>query len=165
MVEVGGFVEDFGRVGEDQEAVGEAGGDPEHGQVALLILGFEVEAFVLAEGRGVTAKIDGDVPDVSGEYADELSLRLLELVVKAAKDTARGFRLVVLDEAVGEAGGGERLFVEDFGKPTALIAEASGAAKKDLVQRCSRNAHPTILGQEGLSRTDRTCNGTSSGTT
>ena len=35
---------------------------------------FEVESGPFAEVRGVGPKIDGDVPDVSGEDADEFAL-------------------------------------------------------------------------------------------
>ena len=41
------------------------------------------ESGPFSEVRGVAAKIDGYVPDVSGEDADEFALRLLELVVQA----------------------------------------------------------------------------------
>ena len=66
MVEVGGLVEDFGGVGEDEEAVGEAFGDPEE----LEGVGAEVEAGPFAEVGGVGAEVDGDVPDMAGEDAN-----------------------------------------------------------------------------------------------
>jgi hypothetical protein len=40
VVEVGGLIEDLGRVGEDEKAVGEAFGDPEELEVVVGGLGF-----------------------------------------------------------------------------------------------------------------------------
>ena len=70
MVEVGSFVEDFGGGGEDEEAVGEAFGDPEELQRVWL----KVEAFPFAEGGRIGSKVYGDVPDVAGEDAHEFAL-------------------------------------------------------------------------------------------
>ena len=107
VVEVGGFVEDFSGVGEDEEAVGEAFGDPEELEIVVERLGFEVKSGPFAEVGGVAAEIDGDVPDMAGEDADELALRLAELVVQAAEDAFGGEGLVVLNELRGKAGGGK----------------------------------------------------------
>ena len=85
VVEVGGFVEDFGGVGEDEEAVGEAFGNPKELEIVGGGLGFEVESGPFAEVGGVAAQIDGDVPDVAGEDADEFALGFAELVVQAAE--------------------------------------------------------------------------------
>ena len=92
MVEAGGFVEDFGGIGEDEEAMGEAFGDPKE----LEGVGSEVEAGPFAEVGGVGAQVYGDVPDVAGEDADELSLGLAELVMEAPEDAFRGEGLVIL---------------------------------------------------------------------
>jgi hypothetical protein len=103
VVEVGGLIKNFGGVGEYEEAVGEAFRDPEELEVVVRGLGFEVEAGPPAEVRGVAAEVDSDVPYVAREDADELALGLAKLVVKAAKNTFDGERLVVLDELSGEA--------------------------------------------------------------
>lgn len=81
MIGVGGLVEDLGGFGEDKEAVSEALGDPEEFERVCGGGVLEVESGPFSEVRGVTAKIDGYVPDVSGEDADEFALRLIELVV------------------------------------------------------------------------------------
>ena len=39
MVEVGGFVEDFGGIGEDEEAVGEAFRDPQELELVVAVIG------------------------------------------------------------------------------------------------------------------------------
>ena len=107
VVEVGGFVEDFGGVREDEEAVGEAFGDPEKLEIFVGGLCLEVETGPFAEVGGVAAQVDGHIPDATGEYADELALGLAQLVVETAEDAFGGEGLVVLDELRGEASGGE----------------------------------------------------------
>jgi hypothetical protein len=105
VVEIGGLVEDFGGVGEDEEAMGEAFGDPEKLEVVAGGLGFEVEARPFAEVWGVAAEIDGDVPDMAGEDADEFALGLAELVVQATEYAFDRERLIVLNELGGKTGG------------------------------------------------------------
>ena len=145
VVEVGSLVEDFGGGGEDEEAVGEAFGDPEEFEFAGFVQGPKVEGGVLAEVGRVAAEVDGDVPDVAGEDADELALGLAELVVEAAEDAARGEGLVVLDEVRGEPGGGEGEGVEDFGEPATIVAEAARIEQLDITQRGLNDLHPTTL--------------------
>ena len=107
VVEIGGLVEDLGRVGEDKEAVGKAFRDPEELEVLAPRLSFEVEAGPFAEVGGVPAEIDGDVPDMPGEDADKFALGLVELVMQAAEHALDGKGLVVLDELFRKPGGGK----------------------------------------------------------
>jgi hypothetical protein len=104
VVEVGGFVEDFSGVGEDEEAVGEAFRDPKELKIVLGRVGFQMEPGPFAEVGRVGAEVDSDVPDVAREDPDELALGLAKLVVKTAKDALDGERLVVLNELGGQAG-------------------------------------------------------------
>ena len=90
VVEVGGFVEDFCGVGEDEEAVGEAFGNPEELEFVGGGLGFEVKAGPFAEVGRVAAEIDGNVPDMAGEDSYEFTLGFAELVVQAPKDALDG---------------------------------------------------------------------------
>jgi hypothetical protein len=92
MIEAGGFVEDFCGIREDEEAVGEAFGDPEE----LEGVGTEVEAGPFSEVGGFGAEVYGYVPDMAGEDADELSLGLAELVMEASEDAFGGEGLVIL---------------------------------------------------------------------
>ena len=55
VVEASGLVEDFGGVGEDEEAMGEAFGDPEELEIVVGRLGLEVESGPFAEVGGVGA--------------------------------------------------------------------------------------------------------------
>ena len=87
--------------------MGEAFGDPEELEVVVRGLSFEVEARPLAEIGRVAAEIDGDVPYVTGEDADELALRLAELVVQAAEHPLDGKGLVVLGELFRKTSGGK----------------------------------------------------------
>jgi hypothetical protein len=75
-VVVGGFVEDFGAFGEDEEAVG----DPE----LFAVFGAEFVADPLTEGGGALADVYGYVEDAAAEGADEFALGLADLVVEAA---------------------------------------------------------------------------------
>jgi len=59
----------------------------------------------LAELRRIGAKIDGDVPDMSCEDANEFALRLTQLIVKAAKHAPGGEGLIVLSELGRQARG------------------------------------------------------------
>jgi hypothetical protein len=107
IVEIGGLVEDFGGVGEDEEAVGEAFGDPEELEIVVGGLGFEVESGPFAEVGGVAAEIDGNVPDMAREDADEFTLGLAELIVQATEYAFDRKRLVILNELCGKRGGGK----------------------------------------------------------
>jgi hypothetical protein len=126
VVGIGGLVEDFGGVREYKEAVGKAFGDPEELEIIVRGLGLEVEAGPLAEVRGVPPEVDGDVPDVAREDADELTLGLAKLVVKTAQHALDGEGLIILDELSGEAGGLECCLIEYFCEPTATIPKALG---------------------------------------
>jgi len=84
--------------------MGEAFGDPKELELVVRGASFEVEAGPFAE-VGRAAKIDGDVPDMTGEDADEFALRLAELVMQAAEHAFDGKRLVVLNELFRETGG------------------------------------------------------------
>src|SRR5262245_47356233 len=98
-VVVGGLVEDVGRLRQDEEAVREAGGNPGH----VLGLAGEGEVGPAAEGGRAPAQGDGAVPDLAPGDADQLSLRLADLVVQAAHDAAPGMGVVVLHEVAVEA--------------------------------------------------------------
>lgn len=79
----------------------EAFGDPKELEGVVGGLGFEVESGPFSEGGRVAAKVDRDIPDVTGDNADELALGPAELVVQASEDSFSGGGLVVLDEASG----------------------------------------------------------------
>ena len=87
-VAVGGgdVVDDEGFFAEGDEAVGEAFGDPEE-VVVVFAEEFGVE---LAEGGGVLADVDGDVPDFAFEAGDELALGVGPLVVESAEHVGFG---------------------------------------------------------------------------
>ena len=142
VVEIGCFVEDFGGLGDDEEAVGEAFGDPEKVEIAAVGEGFQIEGCPPAEVAGVAAEIDGDIPDVAGENAHQLALRAAELVVETAENALAGAGLIVLGEAGRKAGGGEALRVEDLREPAAVIAETLGADPFDITKRGIDNLHP-----------------------
>lgn len=85
----------------------EAFGDPEELKVVVRGLTFEVKARPLAKVRRVAAEIDGNVPNMTGEDADQFALRLTELVMQATKHAFDREGLVILNESCREAGVGE----------------------------------------------------------
>ena len=147
VVEAGSFVEDVGSLREHDEAVAEAFGNPKE----LDVVAGKVEAGPLAKVRRTGAEVDGNVPDVAGKHANQLALRLAELVMQTAQHPAPGLRLVVLDEAVWQPGGGERFGVEDLGKPTALVAVLGGAHELDVAQGGVLDLHAAMMPSSGPS--------------
>src|ERR1700722_16240096 len=120
-VEIGGLVEHFRALGKDHEAMGEARWNPEHTAIA----GAQRFAYPLAKGGGVPAKIDGDVEDLSAQTADELSLRLLHLVMKATHHVLVGKRLIVLNKGAENAEVRQNSFIVAFKKGASAIVENS----------------------------------------
>jgi hypothetical protein len=145
VVEIGGLVEYLGGVREDEEAVGEAFGNPEELKIVFGGLGFEMKSGPFPEVGGVAAEVDGDVPDMAGEDADEFPLGLAELVVEPAEDALDGERLIVLNESGGKAGCGKGRLIEYFCEPAATIPEALGLNEFDVIQGCFQNLHPASL--------------------
>jgi hypothetical protein len=106
--------------------MGKPFGNPEEFEFAVAIAGFEIEGSPATEVGRVAAEIDGDVPDVTREDADELSLRMAELIVETAEDATCGKRLVVLGEDRREAECRKSIHIENFGEPTASVAVTRG---------------------------------------
>jgi len=76
VVEIGGLVEDFSGIREDEKAVSEAFGDPKELEVVVRGLGLEVESGPFAKIGGIAAEVDRNIPDMARKDADELTLRL-----------------------------------------------------------------------------------------
>lgn len=108
--------------------MGEALGDPKE----LEWIGLEVEAFPFAEVWGIGAEIDCDVPNMAGKDANELPLRLSELIMEAAEDTFGRERLVILDEMSRQMEGGEPFLVINFCEPAATISETLGFQQLEI---------------------------------
>lgn len=87
--------------------MGEAFGDPEELKVVVRRLRFEVETSPLAEVQRVAAEIDGDVPNMPREDADQFALGLTELVMQATKHAFNGEGLVILNESRRKTSAGE----------------------------------------------------------
>src|ERR1700712_2409263 len=104
-----------------------------------------MESGPFAEVGGVGADVDCYVPYVAGEDADQLSLRLLELIVESAEDTLGGKGLGVLNEIRGQTLLGEGFIVENFCKPTATIPEATGLNEFYITKRGIKDGHSISL--------------------
>jgi len=121
-----GLVEDFGGLGQDEESMRKAFGNPEELDFAVFIAGLEIECGPASKVGRFAAEINGDVPNVAGKDTDEFSLGMTELVVEAAEHAACGKRLVVLSEGRGKTERSKGVRIKEFGEPTAVIAVASG---------------------------------------
>ena len=119
IVDISALVAEFGYVRKDQEAVGEAFGDVEH----LLILGAEGHAHPLAIGGGAGAAVHSYVVDLSHGHPDQLALGLLLLEVQAPEDTPGAAALVVLDEGLVDARGGEIIQLVGLHEVAPVVAE------------------------------------------
>jgi len=104
-----------------------------------------VESGPFAEVRRVAAKIDGNVPDMAGDDADQFPLRPAKLVMKAAENTLRGKGLIILDELDRKTSIGKVLLIEDFREPAAIVAKAPGLHQLDVEQRGIDDLHLSSL--------------------
>jgi hypothetical protein len=107
VIEISRFVKNFGGVREDKKAVSKTFRDPEQLEVVVRRLRPEVKACPFTEVGGFAAKVDGNVPDMTGEHAHEFALRSLNLVMQAAEHTFDRKGLVVLDKLVRKTNGGK----------------------------------------------------------
>jgi len=85
--------------------VGESFGDPEELEGVIGGLCLEVESCPFAKIGGIAAEVDCDIPDMAGKDADELTLRLTQLVVEPTEHAFDGKGLIVLNELRGKASG------------------------------------------------------------
>lgn len=117
-------------VGDDQEAVGAAGGHPE----AFVAHAGEEVPVPLAEGGGVLAEVHDDVEDGTAGDPDEFALGgAVDLVVEAAEDGFFGAAVVVLNEVHVEAEGGEGFAVPGFEEEAAFVAVDAGHEEEGAV--------------------------------
>lgn len=104
-----------------------------------------MKAGPFSEVGGVAADVDGYIPYMAGEDADELSLRLAKLVVETSEDAPGGKGLIVLNELSGEVGVAEGILVENFSEPSTVVAKALGLNEFDIGKRGVENEHPSSL--------------------
>lgn len=126
IVGIGSFVEDFSGFREDEKAVCKALRDPKEFKFSLIIAGLQVKTGPLAEVRGIAAEVDGNVPDMAGEYADKLALGFTKLIMEAAEDSLHREGLIVLDKRRRETSRGKDGRIKYFGEPTATIPKTPG---------------------------------------
>ncbi len=125
-IEIGGLVEHLGGFRQHHETVRKAGRNPQQ----TAIGGAERFPHPLAEGGRLPAQIDRDVEDLAADAANQLSLGLLNLVVKTADYVPPRQRLVVLHEGPGDTKTRQNPFVVAFEKEPTAIFKDSGL--KDL---------------------------------
>ena len=118
-VDVGALVAELGHVGEDQETVGEAFGDVEH----FLVLGAQGYAHPFAVGGGAGAAVYGYVVHFAHGDADQLALGVVLLEVQAPEDAFGAAALVVLDERLVDARGGEVVHLVSLHEVAPVVTE------------------------------------------
>lgn len=127
IVNISALVAEFGYVRKDQKAVGKAFGDAEH----LLILGAEGHAHPLAIGGGAGAAVYSYVVDLSHGHPDQLALGVLLLEVQAPEDPPGAAALVVLDEGLVDARGGEVVQLVGLHEVAPVVTEDLGLNDDD----------------------------------
>ncbi len=101
-----------------------------------LVLGRQLAAIPLAEGRRTLAQIDGHVKHRALGHAHQLALRLLDLVMQAAQHALGRTRMVVLHEQLGDTGQfGKAARVVAFEEEAAVVAEDLGLEHQQARQR------------------------------
>ena len=96
----------------------EAYGDPEH----FIVFAGEFDGYVPAKGWRAAAQVDGYIEDGAMGDADELSLRLDDLIVEAAEDVFGGDGGVVLSPVFGKAGLDDAAVIEGLEECAAVVA-------------------------------------------
>ena len=94
-----------------------------------------------AERRRAPPQVDRDVPHLAAHAADQLALRVLDLVVEAAQHAAAGARMIVLHERGVDSGGGERARVPGLEKEAAVVAADDGLDQPHVGNRGRRDLH------------------------
>ena len=138
---IGGFVENFRRVGKDHETVGETGRDPEHFAIGCA----QRFCHPFAESGRTAPEIDRDVVDFSAQTADELSLRLLDLVMQTAYHVPVRERLIVLNERTHNAHFRQSPLVVAFEKVPRLSSKTLGSSKLYIRNRGRYRLHLLAL--------------------
>src|SRR5690606_39211728 len=126
-VVVRALVEEVGLVGEDAEAVGEAGRDPE----LAVVLVRERDAVGAAEGGRAAPEVHDDVVDGAAGTLDELALGVAPLEVEAAEGAPPRTRVVVLHERGGDAVRAVALGVVALEEEPARVGEDAGLDEQD----------------------------------
>src|SRR5215207_7954883 len=140
VIVVAAFVNEVGRLAQDQKAVRKAS---RHPQLAAVFRR-ELLAHPLPECRRAPPQVDGNVEDASERAPDQFSLRPVQLVMQAAKRSAAGPAMVVLNELRGDSRIGKFRGLPCFHEESTLIAEHRGFYANDIrdTGRCEFHAGP-----------------------
>jgi hypothetical protein len=112
------FVKKLNGFGHGEKTVRESNGDID----LILLLGAEMDARPLAEMRRADTDVGDNVQGFALYYATELGLRVLELIMKAAKRTAGRDGVIVLKEGLFDAEVYELCVMVGFEERTARVA-------------------------------------------
>src|ERR1700733_7584742 len=118
-VEVCGLVEDLSALRHHHETVRETGRNPKHFAIAAT----QRFPHPLAECRRMPPEIERHVVDFSAQTANQLSLRVVNLIVETANHIPPGERLIVLNERTLDTQFRQSPLVVAFEKSTAGVLE------------------------------------------
>ena len=119
VVEAGALIDKCRRLAEHHETVRKSLGNVE----LFLVFGRKHDTFPLAKRRTPLAKVNGYVKDFTLDDADKLSLRVLLLEMKSAKNALLTAGFIVLHKDHVEAGSVEFSLVVGFHKVAAMVAK------------------------------------------
>ena len=130
-IEVCSLVEHLRAFRQHHETVPETRRDPKHFAIAAA----QRFTHPLAECWRMPPEIDRDVVDFSTQTADQLSLRMVNLVVETAYYIPAGEGLIVLNERTLDTQFGQSAFVVAFEKSTAAVFKDLGFKQQDICNR------------------------------
>src|SRR6185437_16407836 len=126
--EIRAAVQEIRRIAECQEALRDAGRNPQH---APVLLG-ESHSDPAAVGWRAATHVDGHIEDFAPDDADQLSLGLLYLIVQAPQGMSHRTAVIVLHEPHAEPGGGKLAHLPGLEEKAPRIAEDSRVNHDDI---------------------------------
>ena len=98
-----------------------------------------------------SSQIDNHIKNFPNRDPNQFSLRTADLIVQAAYYISGRVRMIILNKANRNAGGGHRLLVVAFEKKSALIGENIGLQNESVRKRCLDLLHGLDL-ERGLAQ-------------
>src|SRR5713101_1647314 len=136
-VEICRLVEHFCGFAQHAEPVRETYRYPEQ----FVRFGAQANAFPPTKGRGTAADVHRDIKDFAGDNADELPLRLADLVVQPAQHALLRARVIVLDKGRADSLALELPLVPALEEESARVAEHSGLKEQHIRESCRNDLH------------------------
>src|SRR6266567_2307509 len=105
----------------------------------------ELHGVPAPKGWRLTPQIKKNIEHFPAHYADQLALRLLNLVMQASQDAAFRVRVIVLDESLLNAEIGENSLAITFEEESALVFKDLRFKYERAGERSFENVHFAIV--------------------